>query len=105
MLATLGVPPAHLEEVSLALAVDACEGCIDGALDAPHITDELGVARPHTGLVQLIEVLPWGERRGSGSRRDCRHQHRVTVWQHVPRAWGRSPKYLGKRKGNRSSGR
>jgi len=50
--------PAHLEQVSLALAVDAGEGCVDGALDAPDVTDELGVARLHACLVQLVEVLP-----------------------------------------------
>lgn len=95
---------AHLEQVSLALAVDACEGCVDGALDAPDVADELGVAGPHAFLVQLIEVLPWGERGGESGRRDRNRRHRVTVRQHVPCAQERSPRYLGKHKWNRSSG-
>lgn len=97
--------PAHLEQVSLALAVDAGEGCINGALDAPDVTDELGVAGPHARLIQLVEVLPWGERRGGSSRRGGSRRCRVTAQQRVPCAWERSPRYLGKHKGNRSSDR
>ena len=97
--------PAHLEQVSLALAVDACEGCVNRALDAPDVADELGVAGPHACLIQLIEVLPWGERGGGSGRRDHSHQRGVTVRQHVPCARERSPRYLGKHKENRSSGR
>lgn len=54
----------HLEEVGLALAVDAREGCVDGALDAPDVADELGVAGAHAALVQLVEILPCRERGG-----------------------------------------
>lgn len=95
--------PAHLEQVSLALTVDTCEGCINGPLDAPDVADEFRVARQHTCLVQLIEVPPWGKRE-VGAAGDTNHQHGLMTWQHDLHARERSPRYLGKHKGNRSSG-
>lgn len=92
---------AHLEEIRLALAVDACEGCVNGALNAPDITDELGVAGPHAGLVQLIEVFPWEERRRGGWELSDQHQVARETLSCQKKGCG----YLGKHKGSHSSGR
>lgn len=50
---------AHLEDVGLALTVDAGEGSIDGSLNAPHFLDELGIPRSDTFLIQFIEIFTW----------------------------------------------
>lgn len=48
----------HLEDVGLALTVEAGEGSINWPVDAPHVPDELWISRHDRLLVQFKKVLP-----------------------------------------------
>lgn len=47
----------YFEDVGLSLAVDACEGCVDGSGDAPHVFDQFGITGKNRFIIQLKEVF------------------------------------------------
>lgn len=52
----------YFEDVGLSLAVDACERCVDGPGDAPHVFDQLGITGKNRFIIQLKEVFTLRER-------------------------------------------
>lgn len=53
----------YFEEVGLSLAVDACERCVDGSRDAPHILDQFGISGKNRFVIQLKEIFTLREKR------------------------------------------
>lgn len=53
----------YLKDVGFSLAVDTCEGGVNGSFDSPHILDEFGVTRKNGLVIQLKKIFTYRRKR------------------------------------------